>query len=344
MTYGQGKRSSQQKKGLDKKKAKKDSGEELNVVVPPPSLEITDATGNVLAGVQTKIVGQKVELRVRVSRGGLAMTDIQWTIPGETVKTYTQSVDAGTKTVLAAGDKQQDHLTFYWISGGPKLVQVSATVGGRNLLASVSFNVLAPTNPSCTSKTGDVAVGNPGFPGAGLELHYGTNITSGIEWTCKAKAPAGGAGEIAATQLVNSERTRTPNAGGKKTLSTGGDWHLDTTVPYEPAVPILAGASATWTANDTPGALLTSGYEKRTLSDRFRLYFMYKPDGIDSIWVTLQRLDWNWGGKTTRVGAPAGPGNNWNPPTDVDDTPDPDGADSTELPTWTANIKDATFK
>jgi len=344
MTYGQGKRSSQQKKGLDKKKAKKGSGEELNVVVPPPSLEITDANDNVLIGVQTKIVGQKVKLGVRVSRAGLAMTNIQWTIPGETVKTYTQSVAAGTKTVLAVGDKQQNNLTFYWISGGLKVVQVSATVGGRNLLTLVSFNVFAPANVTCTSETGDVAVGNPGFPDADLELHYGTNITSGIEWTCKAKAREGGSGQIAATQLTNKNHTRTTNAGENQTLGTEGDWQLDNTVPYDSAVPILAGASATWTSDDSPGTPLTDGLSKKGADQKFRLYFMYKPDGIDSIWVTLQRLDWNWGGKTTRVGAPEGAGNNWNQPTDVDDTPDPDGADSTELPTWTANIKDAVWK
>ena len=344
MVYGQGKRPRPEKKGLDKKKAKKGSGETLNVVVPPPSLEITDATGNVLAGVQTKIVGQKVELRVRVSRGGLAMTNIQWTIPGETVKTYTQSAAAGTKTLLAAGDKQQNNLTFYWISGGPKQVQVSATVDGATLTARVVFNVLAPTNPTCTSKTGDVAVGNPGFPGAGLELHYGTNIKPGIEWTCKAKAPAGGSGQIAATQLTNKNHTRTTNAGENQTLGTEGDWQLDTTVPYDSAVPILAGASATWTSDDSPGTPLTDGLIKKGADQEFRLYFMYKPDGHDNIWVTLQRLDWNWAGKTTRVGAPAGPGNNWNPPADVDDTTDPDGADSTELPMWTANIKDAVWK
>lgn len=313
---------------------------------PPVALEIVDRkTGSVISGTtQTKIVGQKVELRVRTRPAGQSMTNIQWTIPGQTVKSYTQSTSTATKTGLSVADLQAVDVDFYWIAGGNQVVQVAATVQGTALTASVTFDVKAPTAVSMTSATGAVAVSNPGFPDSGLELHYGTSTTPGISWTLRATAPAGGDGEIAGTQLINTNRTRTPNAGRAQTFSSGGAFVLDNTVPYAPSVAIAGGASATWTSDDSPGTPLTSNLRDKAVSDSFRLYLMYRPAGADSIWVTIARLDWDWAGQTTRVGAPADPGNIWNAPTGVSNTRNPSGSASTELPLWTDNFTSITWR
>jgi hypothetical protein len=320
-------------------------GSEKCAPPPMPVLEIVDRkTGAVVSGTtQTKIVGQKIELLVR-TKPSEAMSNIQWTVPGEKVKNYTQSTTTATRTDLAAADLQGVNLDFYWIKGGSQAITVAATVRGTRLTAQVTHNVLAPTSVTMTSATGDVGVGATGFPSdPPMNLYYGIFTKVGIQWTCKATAPAAGDGEIAATQLINTDRKRTQNSGTAESFSSGA-FVLDNTVPYDPSVAIGAGASATWTSNDSPSTPLTSNLSKKSANDSFHTYFMYKPAGADSIWVTLMRLDWHWAGETTRVGAPAGAGNNWNPPTGTGSDANPSGAASTELPTWTDNFTSVTWK
>lgn len=312
---------------------------------PMPVLEIVNRkTGAVVSGTtQAVIVGQKMELLVRTNPAE-AMSNIQWTVPGQRVKDYTQSTSTGTKTDLAAGDLQGVNLDFYWIAGGSQTVQVAATVRGARLTAQVTHNVLAPTSVSMTSATGDVGVGATGFPSdPPMNLYYGIMTKVGIRWTCTATAPAGGDGDIAATQLINTDRKRTQNSGTAESFSSGA-FVLDNTVPYDTAVAISAGASATWTSNDSPSTPLTSTLRRKSVTDLFHTYFMYKPTGADSIWVTLMRLDWHWAGETTRVGAPAGTGNSWNPPTGTGSDRNPAGVASSELPTWTDNFTSVTWR
>lgn len=309
-------------------------------------IEIVDRdTGDVISGGTTnRIVGKKIKLQVRTHPAGLAMTNIHWTIPNERVKNYTQSADAATRTELANADLSAASLDFYWINGGNKNVQVSADVNGITYRKAAVVNVLAPTAVTMPSVTGAVGVGDPGFGGGGIELHYGRSGAVGIRWTLTCTAPAGGAGQIAGTQLNRSHRTRTANNRTVQVNSTNGTWQLDTSVPYSAAVAIAAGAGATWTGNDTPGTPLTQAYRQKTVDDRFRIYFMYKPSGADSIWVTIMRLDWDWQASTTRVGAPDSAENNWNAPTGVSNTVNPSGGASMELPTWTANVRDIVWQ
>lgn len=156
-----------------------------------PVLEIVNRkTGAVVSGTaHTVIVGQKMELMVRTNSSE-AMSNIQWTVPGECVKDYTQSTTAGTRTDLATGDLQRVNLDFYWLARGSYTVQVAADVRGTRRTAAVTHQVLAPTAVTMTSVTGTVAVSHPGFPGSGLELHFGTLATPGISFTCAATAPA----------------------------------------------------------------------------------------------------------------------------------------------------------
>jgi hypothetical protein len=310
-------------------------------------LEVVEAkTGAVISGTtQKKIVGQKIQLMVRSNPAGHSVTDVHWAIPDKAVKNYTQSSGSGTVTPLADADKNGTTVNFFWIAGGSKTVQVNATVDGTPKSASVTVNVLAPTNVTMTSVTGDIGVGPTGWPGdPPMNLYYGKSPKVGIQWTCTAKAPAGGDGEIAGTQLSNSDRKRTSNAGVVESNGSGGTYMLDTTVPYSSSVPITAGASTTWSSNDSPSTPLTPNLSKKSVNDLFRMYFMYKPAGADSIWVTLMRLDWDWAGRTTRVGAHGGAGNNWTAAASVSSNKDPSGTATSELPTWTDNVTSSTWK
>lgn len=304
---------------------------------PPIRLEIVDRkTGNVISGTTVnRIVGQKIELLVR-TQPAEAMSNIQWAVPGERIKDYTQTNNTGTVTQLQPADLQGANLDFYWKAGGNQVVQVSATARGSALSASATFRVLAPTGLAMTSVTGTVEVSNPGFPGSGLELHFGTNAVSGIVWTFTATAPAGGTGQFVGTQTVSPHGTRTRNDGTVQTRSSAGVFQLDNTIQYDAPVAVAASASATWTSNDSPGSPLTADLRDNTQSRQYRTYFMYRPDGADSIWVTIGRLDWNWAGRSTRTCA-AGPGG-WCAASGVANSNNPAGAASTELPEWTANV------
>jgi hypothetical protein len=301
----------------------------------PPALEIADRGGTAITATQTVIVGQKVTLQVRSNPAGQALTNVSWVIPDEKVKNYTQSSTTAVRTDLAAADLRGTTISFYWISGGTKTVEVTATLAGSPARATATFNVLAPTNMSMTSVTSSITV-DAAFNRPGTWLHYGNpNTTSGITWTFTATAPAGGGGQIAATQTINADITQTLNNGTVQHFSTSGRWLLDTTTPYAPAVAISASAAATWTNGDSPGVPLWSGANAARLNDDFHMYFMYKPSGADSIWVTLGRLDWHCRGSSTRSGAPAA--NTWSAPTGIDANANPSGSASTELPTWPAN-------
>ncbi len=308
----------------------------------PPNLEIADGGGTAITTTQTTIVGKKVTLQVRSVPGGQALTHVSWVIPGENVKSYTQSSTTATRTDLAAADLQGTTLSFFWISGGTKTVEVTALIGGAVARATATFNVLAPTNMTMSGATGSVTV-DTSFNFPGTWLHYGNpNTTPAIAWTFTATAPAGGGGDIEATQLLNVDIARTDNAGAVTHLSSHGHWMLDTSVPYAPSQSIAASAAATWSSSDSPGAPLTSGFTTMNVATfEFHMYFMYKPSGADSIWVTLGRLDWHWRASSTRSGAVAA--NTWSPPAGLDANSNPSGSASTELPTWTANFTSLTF-
>lgn len=318
---------------------------------PLPILEIVNRKTNlVVSGTnQTVIVGQKIQLLVR-TKPAEAMSDIQWTISGKKIKDYTlhavqapAGLDEAKPTDLEPADLQGVNLDFYWIKGGNETVQAAATVRGTRLTASVSYKVLAPTNLSMTSVTGTVDVSDPHLGHTpGPWLHFGTYATNpkkpGINWTLKATAPAGGAGKLAATQLINPRRDITNNDDTTMTLNSGNDFVLDTTTPYNSAVDIAESAEATWKSNDTPAMSLPNVIKAASANLHFKVYLMYRPAGDDSerIWVTVGLLEWFWKGKTTRTGDPAA--NHWTAPTDVDNAQNPAGAASWDLPRWGKNV------
>ena len=306
-------------------------------------LEIVDRKSGLVISEKTtdKIVGQKIELQVRVKGGGKTISNIQWSIPGEAVKDYIQTIDRAFKTDLSSGDLESENVGLYWIGGGNKTVQLSASVDGVSQSPfAAKFNVLAPTDIKMSSETGKLETFMSAFHGE-LWLGYGdvsAGAKHGIDFKCAATGPAGGDGQIAGIQLTNPDRSVTPNNGADGKFSSDGAFQLDTSVPYDTAKPIRAGTEAQWNSSDSPGGSLQPKIKRRSMNDKFRMYFMYRPGGADSIWVTLARLDWDVAGATTRTGDPSA--NNWSQPTDVSAAPNPTGVASTELPVWTANAKD----
>ena len=284
------------------------------------------------------IVGKHVHLLVRVKdHPDATITSIQWTIPGDTVKSYTTG-RASHIDMLSDTDLQAKEILFYWraSTGSSAVVTVQGTVGGKQLKATAKLEALAPTNVSMRSRTTTVRFGaTPNFRQA---LSFGNDAAPdsvGIAFTFSAQAPRGGDGEIAGAQLISSRTCYTdieapPDA--VPTCQGNPAFLLDNSFPVADSIHVSGGGSGTWTNNDSPQSG-TQPFE-RTLSrsDGFRTYLVYKPSGADSIWVSLGRLDWSWAGSARREGD--GRRARWIGPLQPAWTANPVGSATSELPQW----------
>ena len=50
---------------------------------------------------------------------------------------------------------------------------------------------------------------------------------------------------------------------------------------------------------DSPYETLMAGYQFYQVDDEFRKPLMYRPDGDNSIWVTLKVIEWDWDASAT---------------------------------------------
>jgi hypothetical protein len=160
--------------------------------------------------------------------------------------------------------------------------------------------------------------------------------TAGIYYNWSATFPSGFDGEIGVTQLANNATTWTdgpdPTSSPLAGINTAGSYELDTCLQYSD--PVSGTGSASWNldtttiAYDAPAVpLISNDYSTVTTDQSFDTYYLYKPNLPNSIWVTLNRVEWNWDGTA---------GNE--PPWELTSY-DPPGYESflaLELPVWTA--------
>ncbi len=96
------------------------------------------------------------------------------------------------------------------------------------------------------------------------------------------------------TQLINQYRYRDEVA-GFWTKNTGGDFWADGGEFYAAEIlhaVLLPGATNTLGFADGPGNPV--GLWVVTAVDSFETYLRFRPEGEESIWVTLGRVDWSW--------------------------------------------------
>lgn len=322
--------------------------------MPCPTLQIIDRkTSNVISGTtQTRIVGQKVELRV-VSNPAATLSNITWTVGGVTVKNYTQTHASGAKMNLTAADLQNATLDFFWIDrAGNKDVSVRATANGCPLTTSVTVNLLRPTMNHFRITTASVNVTSAHFasPGNPVLCAFSPPSTYGSQWDAKVTAPANGAGQIGFTQKIEVKRRWVNTTGTARRYHSNGNLVLDNAlgIQYSGPQPISASASATLSGSsysDSPWIPLAATDNQASADEQFDLYLMYKHGDADAIWVTLGKTHWDWGGATTRNTAPGAGPNTWNAPTGAHLNPagTTNAADSIELPEWTGNFGSAVW-
>ncbi len=331
----------------------------------PAEIEITNGTsdtdGTVLsaaagatATAHRTVVGKKVHLRVRAkapagSTTRPALTSIRWTVPADdTVGAYNPTTSATHPTAVRPLDAA--NVDLFWIKGGnPKTVTVTAQVDGISKTAEVRFNVLRPTGQLTLSALSSSAICPIGtYRDDATTLAYynpaGTG-TQGLNMDATVQAPEGAGGKIGITQLINTFR-RARASSATQTIEevrwSSDRYHLDDAGGVRLShnastreITVRANGSATIDRadhHDSPDEPLTgsgtTGMTAVRVNDRFKVYLVYKPDGDDSIWVTLRKATWQWQG-----GAALNAARNWvaNGTMSGSSTA---SSDSTELPEW----------
>jgi hypothetical protein len=273
----------------------------------PPSISIDDKSPT--NGTDTKIVGQHVLLNAVPSPAGASMTDIAWSIPGNTVADYQPTLNSAVPVPLTA--LSSSSASFYWIEGTQSVtVTLSAKINGTAVSATKQFAVLAPTGVTMPTTTRNVLVSYDQYPQLpnqwALSLGLPIEGRQGIDFTRFGfTAPANGAGAAAVRQLIYSQYSTVDAAGTRNTVqSTSGQFWLDSTLLYNnQQVAVGAGSAVTLadqrSFSDAPALALSAPYVSESKNDAFQTYLIYRPNGADSIWVTVGKLSWSWSGTAT---------------------------------------------
>lgn len=309
--------------------------------------EIADSQNNVVTTTQKTIVGKRVTLKGKITPSSLTPTAHGWTVGGDPIKNYTQTLDEAKKIPLGADDLKLVQIGFYWIAGSGNVantVKYTATIGSQSSEATAGFDV---SRPSATLSSETTPL-KPPLDIRGDYFRFGDGVVGdiGIIWNASATTGVGGAGQLAFVQTLEGHREKTTENGGTEWTLGGaqGTTYLDTagnSVQYDGGTKDIGdGKTETYSKNDTPGTPW-KGTTRVSVDEHFHVYFMYRPAGDDSIWVTLSKLNWFWKGTATfdMVWLPE-PGQS----SSADAPGNPSGSDSTELPEWTAHYQSQTWQ
>jgi len=300
---------------------------------------MVDANGTIVSNITTtSVVGRPVTYRIAGAiRLGLVKS-FAWSIPADNVKSYSLADDRVSYHTLAAGDLDNRLVSFYWTSGGTKTIRCTVTIRGITVLVSGTVNVVRPTAISFTGRTSPV---KPAIHFTDGWLRFGhPGGSEGIDFVGKATIPSPAPGDLAFVQLVDSEEAWWTTLGVYK-------WHVEGTPGfvlddkdakngiYYSYMKNQSGYSVIQDG-DTPGSTVPL-FSKNSFrrNDKFKTYFMYRPNGDDSIWVTLAILKWDWKGRVLdNTGS-------WKLEFGYSKyTVDPVGVDSTELPKYSTIYTD----
>jgi hypothetical protein len=309
-------------------------GSVWGVVIRYKDIDITEPQANP----QSVMVGEQVALTASITPDVPPdqIGDKQWNLGSDdVVKGYDLNAalpehpaDPPTqKTPIVAADLTGDQVSYYYINGAftgqSVTVSFSAKVNDDTVTATAKFKVFRPQIATVMVNGAPVSTFEAAYAAKTppVELLFIANgqailtlgewpAMKGITWTASAMTPPDmGAGEIAYIQLVNTKHVRDDvdahqtqiNSNNKFILDDGtGDALYGAAAGRTTA--IQNGATVARSLDDTPQQPVRPVDWKMLVEDDFTLYFMYKPNGTDSIWTTVGLLNWNWKGRSTRVG------------------------------------------
>jgi hypothetical protein len=241
-------------------------------------------------------VGQKVNLTSYLTPSAddvILSLDVRWFVAGGFVN-YIESWPAGAKKYLINWNLtylQDTHV--WWVDGGEKHPRCDWTISFKNgQSAKITTNGrLAMHRPTF----GHLTLSPPYFPSiitiyGFMALSLGDlNQQGAMLYQCSLLSDFSGTANT--TQLINRDVKRDVLSN----ITTDGQYALDTSEWYEIPTVVTPGRES-WLGwfSDVPSCQVGMTYI--TINDQFRDYIRFKPDGDDSIWVTIARIDWSWFG------------------------------------------------
>lgn len=330
----------------------------------PCEIEIVDWAGN--PPDLSVSVGKLIRLEARiVAPKGATFTSIEWEIDGKIVKDYSADIgDDGMAIVdpISPTDLKGNRIEIYWVDA-PR----SAIPGETSTFVMVSVNAVVNGTDNCTAhlqyllhrpyvyrfevvRTGSIAADSHyGFESTICSitnwLRFGSATDPGIRWEADVTTGAGGAGQLAFVQLISRDSRAIVNGASRQSLRTtsGNQYVLDGDFIYgpgRPPAPVALGSNRRTVLedNDAPAAHLDSctpgqSIVSRSRHDSFKTYLMYRPNGANSIWIPLSRLDWGWCALASED--PSSPtGWDLDPRSFHFPTINTRGVDTDEFPTW----------
>lgn len=229
-------------------------------------------------------------------------TDVWWIVPGWNYTDYSRNGAAPTS--LGTSDyASPTPPPLFWTDNNEQHVTVSATLVRSDnqeiadVATALDYNVNRPDTSVSVTSGGAAAVRvgtRSDFPGTFLT--FGDQATPAMHFSYNVTNDKGFPGTIGMTQLLYTAYSYTGpnNASGGATYGSATAPLLDNVVDYVAPV----STASTITAIDAPGTGTPAGptYNALSSSGTFTDYFMYKANGTNTVWVTLNKASWAWSG------------------------------------------------
>lgn len=239
--------------------------------------------------------GQKVKATVKSKAGKAEITTNQWTISGTAIDNYEAGNFFALVTNIPAAELRSKVVDFYWVSGGNQTVE--ATVNGNK---SVEVQ-LGPKRPSVTMTASTSSV-TPIIGEQRVGASFKLGETPGIKF--QAQTLDYDEGEFAFVQTIRQLYAIGQTADGTITEKFEYLNALDNTFPYgiqENPMPSV------FETEDSPQITFAKTFQNLHLQNgsvdfEFSMAFMFKPAGMDSIWVPIKQADWDLSWEINKVG------------------------------------------
>lgn len=129
----------------------------------------------------------------------------------------------------------------------------------------------------------------------------GNTNDSGMAFEAKVNTAAGCSGELAFMQNVLSTERKVEHANGTIECMSAKSAHHDGGPPWKGCkIQVSSAGTGTLESDDCPGRSLQDNPKSVSITDKFKLYLMWKASGSKQGWKPIANLTWSWSGSITR--------------------------------------------
>ena len=244
---------------------------------------------------------------------GYTLSNFQWTIPGDTFKSFVMGNSSGSLisnsepysqvNYLLSADLTQPSPHWFWKHGAdfgePQTVFCTAQASINGVVIGTvkgqkTVLVWKPYYKFLPNARGVTIVGTPGVSGV--------EVVGNIDWSAAVGTPDlfraywGGPGIWQFTQLCSIYRYAPPPV---LLINNSGRFVLDAEFNYssKDGAPWPADSTSDIPDERTSGDAPTEGlfaHDNMIIDDNFQTYMMYEPPGNDIQWVPLNNMSWAW--------------------------------------------------